>query len=95
MERDTPQDPIWVHTSGIEVTPEATRIESHVHFTEGTSEAELREAVGIVYGQDPSEIELTRPDTNNGQSSRRSFGFNNWGGAKWVPSGPQGNPENN
>lgn len=96
MEKETNSpNALWGHETSIEITQDGTYVEGHVHHTRGTTEEEVKEAVALVYGQDPSEVDIRPLASNNNQSNRRSFGFSNWGGSKWVPNGPQGNPENN
>lgn len=60
--------------------------------SQGLSDDETREAIGLLNGVDPEIITLqgTRKVTSN-----RTFGFSNWNGSNWQPTGPQSDPSLN
>lgn len=84
------------HVDAVEVRADGHYIEGHTHASPGVTEDEVRELTADYYGVDPDAIKVRFEDPEKPKNvGRRVFGFSNWNGSNWQPTGPQSNPNLN
>jgi hypothetical protein len=90
MEDIDPKDLIHLHSPhAIEFTPEGTRAEFAAHCPPGVTADEALEVVRERFGIEDAEV--VGDSGTRSERATRSFGFTNWNGSKWKPSGPKKN----
>lgn len=83
------------HADAIESTPDnPPRIYGHIHGSEGMPIDEVRESIAEQTGVDPADVHVFRGESAQ-KAAKQIFGFSNWSGSKWEPTGPKGNPNLN
>lgn len=93
---DFEKEPARFHVDGLGITPDKAIVLGHVHDTEGMSDAEIQRAIANQTGVDIVDIAVGGAIEERPRNvGRRVFGFSNWNGSKWEPTGPKTNPNLN
>lgn len=93
---DNDRPEIHIHPDVVEIGPDGVRpLIAHFHAEEGSTEQDILEAGSEQLDVPIEQLMLSRPEVRASQTGRMIFGFSNWDGCNWVPSGPEGDPNLN
>jgi len=84
-----------IHPEAIDITNEGTYQFGHVHIPDGATPDEARDAIAAAHDSDPDNIQILGSRKDKQRANRAVWGFSSWGGCKWEPTGPQGDPNLN
>jgi hypothetical protein len=91
MEQSSPDSKdVELHVDSVEYRSDGTHVHGLIAAPESMPADEVRRIMGEkIEASGGREISVRTWDTG-GQSSRRSYGFSDWGGCSWEPEGPKG-----
>jgi hypothetical protein len=89
--------PIVIIPRSIDVAPDRTTLSASIYADPSMPRKELASLLACHYGVSPEKVALNGLGGQPQQKSRKGHvvGFSNWGGCKWEPKGPQGDPSLN